>query len=280
MKNKTYLLFLLILLMILTSISYGINKYTTKETISNNNNIKTNLKKQKNYNKKNNSRYMDYYKKNNHLPLKKIITYVNIGLDKPFYTNIQETTNLNNINILVNKYISLPKDYIPNNLEEIDINYALPGMKLVKDAKNAFESMAKDAKKENLTIIAMSTYRSYEYQKNLYSNYVNKDGVEKANQYSAKPGHSEHQTALAVDIYNKEKPYTEFENTKEFLWMQENAYKYGFILRYPKYKTHITGYQYEAWHYRYIGTDIAEYIHKNDLTYDEYYYEFIEKNEQ
>ena len=71
--------------------------------------------------------------------------------------------------------------------------------------------------------------------------------------------------------------YTDFEKTTEYKWMQENAYKYGFILRYPKYKTNITGYQYEPWHYRYVGKDSAEFIHKNDLTYEEYFYQYIKK---
>ena len=276
-KNKTYLIFLLTLLLILTTISLTINKYSTKEVNKQNKDLKNILEKQKNYNKKYLSRYINYYNNNNNLPLEQIIIHVNIGIDEPFYSNIKKTKNLNTINILVNKYHYLPDDYIPNNLEELNTDYALPGMKLVKEAKDAFESMASDAKAENLTIIAMSTYRSYEYQKNLYSNYVEKDGIEKADTYSARPGHSEHQTALAIDIYNKEKNYTEFESTKEFKWMQENAYKYGFILRYPKYKTNITGYQYEPWHYRYVGKDSAEFIHKNDLTYEEYFYQYIKK---
>ena len=276
-KNKTYLIFLLTLLLILTTISLTINKYSTKEVNKQNQDLKNILEKQKNYNKKYLSRYINYYNNNNNLPLEQIIIHVNIGIDEPFYSNIKKTKNLNTINILVNKYHYLPNDYIPNNLEELNTDYALPGMKLVKEAKDAFESMASDAKAENLTIMAMSTYRSYEYQKNLYSNYVEKDGIEKADTYSARPGHSEHQTALAIDIYNKEKNYTEFESTKEFKWMQENAYKYGFILRYPKYKTNITGYQYEPWHYRYVGKDSAEFIHKNDLTYEEYFYQYIKK---
>lgn len=144
-------------------------------------------------------------------------------------------------------------------------------MKLVKNAKTAFEKMSEDASKENLNIIAMSTYRSYNYQKKLYNKYVSIDGEKTADTYSARAGHSEHQTGLAVDVYNKILPYTSFEQTKEFTWMQNNAHKYGFILRYPKEKEKQTGYAYESWHYRYVGVKIATYIHKKNITYDEYY---------
>ena len=109
-------------------------------------------------------------------------------------------------------------------------------MRLVSYAKDAFEQMASAANQEGMTIIAMSTYRSYDYQAGLYNRYVTRDGQEAADTYSARPGHSEHQTGLAADIYNGKVSYTNFENTKEFTWMQENAHKYGFILRYPKDK--------------------------------------------
>ena len=122
----------------------------------------------------------------------------------------------------------------------------------------------------------MSSYRSYDYQVNLYNNYVKSDGKDAADTYSARPGFSEHQTGLAVDIYNKELPYTSFEETKEFEWMQKNAYKYGFILRFPKDKVNITGYQYEAWHYRYVGKKAAKYIHDHNITLEEYYIKKVE----
>ena len=143
-------------------------------------------------------------------------------------------------------------------------------MKLVKVAKEAFEELSEDALKEDMNIIAMSSYRSYEYQVNLYNNYVKKDGKEAADTYSARPGFSEHQTGLAIDVYNKKEPYTNFEQTNEFKWMQDNAYKYGFILRFPKEKENETGYQYESWHYRYVGKEIAKIIHKDNITLEEY----------
>ena len=144
-------------------------------------------------------------------------------------------------------------------------------MKLVKEAKEAFENLASTAKKENLNIIAMSTYRSYDYQVNLYNKYVRSDGKEAADTYSGRPGHSEHQTGLAVDVYNGKISYTSFEKTKEFNWMQEHAHDFGFILRFPKDKVNETGYTYESWHYRYVGIEEAKYIKEHNISFEEYY---------
>lgn len=230
------------------------------------------------YKKEYQKRYLEYQKENPNLSVENIVTYVNIGIDKPYYTNTKKAENLNTNLILVNKYNYLTEDYIPENLEPIDIAYARSGMQLAREAKEAFETLSEDAKKEGMNIIAMSSYRSYDYQVNLYDNYVATDGKEAADTYSARAGYSEHQTGLAVDVYNKVLPYTSFEETEEFNWMQENAYKYGFILRFPKDKVNITGYQYESWHYRYVGKEAAKYIHDHDLTLEEYYVKKVEKN--
>ena len=177
--------------------------------------------------------------------------------------------------MLINKYHFVSETFIPNNLVPVE-EYSKPNMLLNEECKNAFIKMAKDAEISGYKIRAISTYRTLEYQKNLYDNYVKKDGVENADTYSARPGYSEHHTGLAIDIDNESLSYNNFENTKEFTWMMDNAYKYGFILRYPK-DTTITGYIYEPWHYRYVGINVATYIKEHNITFEEYYYEFLEK---
>lgn len=223
------------------------------------------------------NRYLSYKEKNPKLKNEEVIIHVNIGIDNDYYTNIKRATNLNKNTILVNKYNYLTEDYVPDNLESISLDYARSGMQLVREAKDAYEAMAKAAKQEKLTLVATSSYRSYEYQEKLYNNYVKSDGKEAADTYSGRPGFSEHQTGLSVDIYNGKGNYEEFDKTKEFEWVQNNAYKYGFILRFPKGKELLTGYDYESWHYRYVGTQIATYIHDNNLCFEEYYVQFIEK---
>ncbi len=170
--------------------------------------------------------------------------------------------------ILVNKEYGLPEDYIPNDLIEIDKKYSIKGM-AKKEACEAFIKMVEDALKINLHIINESAYRSYERQKELYDEEYNKKG-NKANDTIALPGHSEHQTGLAFDLCTDTHNMYEFENTEEFIWLSKHAHEYGFILRYPKNKKDITGYNYEPWHYRYLG-DLATKVYKSNLTYDEYY---------
>ena len=128
--------------------------------------------------------------------------------------------------------------------------------------------MCEAAIKENIYIYAASGYRSYATQKYLYNNYVATDGFANAETYSARPGYSEHQTGLAMDIANKYDFISK--NDKEFTWLVKNSYKYGFILRYPENKDNLTGYMYEEWHYRYVGKDIAKKVYESDLTYDEF----------
>lgn len=269
--KKANKLILIIIIIILTIGCSKDNKPTIKEKKINNK-INTSISY---YKKENYNRYLNYKSKNKNLSDEDIITYVNIGLDMPYYTNTKETPDLNKIYILSNKYLYMPSTYTPDNLTIINSEYTNGTKKLVSYAKEAFEKLATDAKKEGFTIRAISAYRSYQYQEVLYNKYVSQDGVKKADTYSARPGYSEHQTGLVVDVDNGIIDFNKFESTKEFTWMSENSYKYGFILRYPKDKENITGYTYEAWHYRYVGPEIATKIKNLNITFDEYYTKYI-----
>lgn len=215
------------------------------------------------------SRYLEYYQ-NETDTIENIITYVNIGLDHEYYTNVTKIDNEDDLLVLVNKYHSLSSSYVPKDLTTISSKYQWLGRsnQLTKEATQAFETMCEAALKDNITILAGSGYRSYNYQKTLYNNYVARDGFDEAETYSARPGYSEHQTGLAMDITNK---YGFIDkDDKEYTWLVNNSYKYGFILRYPENKEKITGYMYEEWHYRYVGVEIAKEVYESNLTYDEY----------
>ncbi len=220
-------------------------------------------------------RYIAYSEKNPTLSKKDVVIRVNIGLDQEYYTNTKQSPYLNQNYILSNKYTSLG-EYVPENLEEVSASCSSGTRLLVHEARVAFENMCNKAKSDGYTIQVMSAYRSYQYQVGLYQRYVDRDGVKEADTYSARPGFSEHQTGLVADIDNGSIAYTSFHKAKEYSWMKENAYKYGFIERYPEGKENITGYTYESWHYRYVGVDIATYIHEHNITFDEYYVQFIE----
>lgn len=227
------------------------------------------------FNPYNLDRYFDYKKNNPNLNIEDIVTFVNIGLDFPYYVNVKETDDPDNLTTLVNKYRKLPDNFIPKNLVPIDENCSTKETLLEKTARDAFHKLCQHMKNQGFNLLGASGYRSYNYQNNLYNNYVNKDGVENADSYSARPGHSEHQLGLAIDVASGDNNIDKFENSDEFEWLKNNAHKFGFIIRYPKDKEHITGYGYEPWHYRYVGVDIATYIFENSITYDEYYVRFI-----
>ncbi len=228
------------------------------------------------YREENLDRYKAYQSNNSDLSIEDIVTRVNLNLDKETYTDTIPSTNLNTNYLLVNKFNYLDSSYIPNNLELLDNSYAKSGIYLVKEAKDNIERLISDAKEDGMNIRVISAYRSYTYQENLYNNYVKNDGVENADTYSARPGYSEHQTGLVVDVTKAYDNFNNFENTDEYNWMLENASNYGFILRYPKDKENITTYSFEAWHYRYVGVELAKKIKASNLTFDEYYARYIE----
>jgi len=190
--------------------------------------------------------------------------------ENKFYKNIKFIENQNDLLVLVNKNNQLKANFIPQNLESISLKFANADKYLRKEAKEQFEKLSNDAYNLGYRIIAVSAYRDYNYQLELFNYYVEEKGLEYALNCSAKAGHSEHQTGLAVDVEGSNKDYDDFENSKEFEWMKDNAHKYGFILRYPKGKEEITGFKYEPWHYRYVGIEVANYIYKNKLTLEEY----------
>ena len=237
-----------------------------------------------NFKIENKDRYLSYYNNNRNLDFEEIVTHVNIGLDKGFYNSVKNA-NLSKANlVLINKFNKLNFNFKPNNLKTINSNNFINGKRynnmLAEEAKNAFEKMSNDAIKNNAPVYGQSAYRSYETQKNIYNNEVKKNGIEIADSQSARPGFSEHQTGYAIDVSSTKKGnMLSFEKTKSFIWLKNNAHKYGFILRYPKNKENITGYIYEPWHYRFVGKEVANDMYNNykDLTYDEYYYKFIEK---
>lgn len=211
------------------------------------------------------NRYQEYMTTQN-ISLEHAITQVNIGLDQPFYTNYSIVDNLNSIAVLVNKYHSLPANYVPDDL--VSLSYQ-PYYKMRKEAADHFEEMIEVARINGHYIYPYSPYRSYERQKELYDAYVIKDGKNLADTYSARPGFSEHQTGLTVDV--RSAGHIDNLNHSDYEWIIKNGPSFGFIIRYPKDKTNITGYKNEPWHLRYVGEKIAKEIQQLNITFDEYY---------
>ncbi|WP_303806201.1 D-alanyl-D-alanine carboxypeptidase family protein [Ruminococcus flavefaciens] len=155
--------------------------------------------------------------------------------------------------LIANKSYSLPADFAPG---------------LDSTCYNQFCKLSNAAAQEGLNIYLSSGFRSYDYQAQIYNNYCARDGQAAADTYSARPGYSEHQTGLAIDVNQID---DSFIGTPEAIWLENHCHEFGFILRYPQGKQDITGYQYESWHIRYVGTDLATQIHNSGLTLEEYF---------
>ncbi|MFF2092456.1 D-alanyl-D-alanine carboxypeptidase family protein [Paenibacillus sp. NPDC058174] len=179
---------------------------------------------------------------------------------------------------LVNKQNKLPENYKPANLVYPDVPFTfkekIDKRKMRKEAADALEDMFAGAKKDNIYLAGVSAYRSHATQKSLFERYVKKDGLEKAKTYSAFPGTSEHETGLAIDVSGSDGKCAAsdcFGGTPEAEWLAAHAAEYGFIIRYPEGKESITGYKYEPWHLRYVGTDISKEIADKGITLEEYF---------
>lgn len=194
-----------------------------------------------------------------------------------------DTVPLNTIpeslTVLVNRTYRLPSYYVPKVLVNVKVefsfDYSSDKRKLRKEAARALEKMFAAAKKEKkIKLYGVSGYRSYKRQNQIYRYNVSHRGHDATDSVSALPGSSEHQTGLTIDISSKSvdlELIPAFAKTREGKWVAKNAHKFGFIIRYPKGKSKITGYSFEPWHLRYVGKNTASYLYKNKLTLEEYY---------
>ena len=171
--------------------------------------------------------------------------------------------------LIANKTYALPQDFIPTNPDQ-PVNADRSSTCLDKTLMSAWNTMLKDATAKGLNIYIASGYRSYNYQVNVYNRYVKSDGAAVADTYSSRPGNSEHQTGLCFDLNTIE---DSFQYTNEGKWVNDNCYKYGFCIRFPKGKDSATGYQYESWHLRYVGVDLATKLYNTGdwLSLEEYF---------
>lgn len=195
-------------------------------------------------------------------------------------TGLHIVDNPESILVYVNKKRKLPDGYEPPDLVVPDVRHRYePGhmeTHMRKEAAGALEKLFSGAQENGFELMTISGYRSYERQDIIYTNQVKTNGQEYADKYSARPGTSEHQTGLTMDVRyaddSKESKLDEsFGDTATGIWLAEHAHLYGFIIRYPKNKESITGYSYEPWHIRYVGIENATDIFEHSLTLEEYF---------
>jgi D-alanyl-D-alanine carboxypeptidase len=219
-------------------------------------------------------RYIEY-KASNVCTYKDAIIYVNIGLDNEAYENYREVDKFS-LSMIVNKHNKLSESFIPDNLVDIPQSLIIGNGKeqANKVMLEAFSKMATDLINETTKkIYASNAYRSYEDQEKIYNKLLKEKGESYVNNSVSKPGFSEHQTGLVLNI----DVVGDYSKSVEKEWLKNNAHKYGFILRYPDKKEDITGYKGITKQYRYVGEEIASYIAKNNITFEEYYATFLDK---
>ncbi len=189
-----------------------------------------------------------------------------------------QVDNPESLKVVVNKKRTLPEGYTPPDLTVPDVPFYFddfqPKKQMRKEAAQALEQLFAAAKEQGIDLVAASGYRSYERQKNVYQSNVNAYGEKEANKVSAKPGTSEHQTGLAMDLTSAQMSFKleeSFRQTDEGEWLENHAHEYGFVIRYPKGKEDVTGYSYEPWHVRYVGKETAKQIYNNKGTLEEFF---------
>ena len=212
---------------------------------------------------KNASRYLEFQEKHPELPFSTVIAYVNANVDVGFYENIQTAPNLDSLYILVNKNNQVSHDFVPSNLVDIGEETFMH-----REAARQFFKMKDTLRDMGYNINFSSAYRSYYRQEDGYNRTVDDAGQAAADQSVARPGHSEHQTGLAIDLmdYHAALP-----------WLIDNAHKYGFILRYqPNGYEVFQGFKYEPWHWRYVGIDIATAMYNERIcSFEEFYGKYL-----
>lgn len=200
-------------------------------------------------------------------------THQNRKTTTAHYTTLKEkAAQSGSLEQLVNKTHTLSRDYVPQDLVTLNVK-SVRAVRLRKEAAEALYRMFDAASKNGVTLVANSGYRSYGDQEKIFTQHVQTMGEAKANAISSKPGESEHQTGLAVDLTCAEMSgdlQQSFENTAEGKWVQAHAQDYGFIIRFPKGAEAQTGYEYEPWHLRYVGVSLAQKIKKSGLCYEAY----------
>lgn len=232
-----------------------------------------NLLKDKYFMSDNLDLYLNYY--DDFDKIRNLVEWVNVKGYLESFIDAEVSDVSNDILMIASKIYTI-KEYIPEDLKEIPSEYIMQGNNYLRsEALNAYIEMADAARKEDQYFYVSTSYRSYSFQELLYNKYLLEDPVEVVDTYSSRPGYSDHQTGLTVDLRDYNKSFNDVKDTAPFLWLKDNSYKYGFIMRYPEGKEDITRYEYEWWHFRYVGKDVAKEIYDNQITFDEYYEYYV-----
>lgn len=223
------------------------------------------------------SKYIEYKKKNKNDTYTHIVSIINTEADVEWLDNEKETDTSKGNLMLVNRLYGLSKDYEPEDIIDVPVSISYSGVKISKSILENIEELIEAGKESGYTFVLSDGYRSYESQKKMFESYKNSYGYEEADKNVARPGHSEYQTGISFQIVPYNKVFDKPRESEEYLWLKDNAYKYGFIFRYPEDKKDITLFDSYTWRLRYVGTDAASIIENEKICFEEYYAYFVDK---
>lgn len=222
-------------------------------------------------------KYMEYKKKNKNDTYTHVVSIINTEADVEWLDNEKETDTSKGNLMLVNRLYGLSKDYEPEDIIDVPVSISYSGVKISKSILENIEELIEAGKEAGYTFVLSDGYRSYEAQKKMFESYKNSYGYEEADRNVARPGHSEYQTGISFQIVPYNKVFDKPRESTEYLWLKDNAYKYGFIFRYPEDKKDITLFDSYTWRLRYVGTDAASIIENEKICFEEYYAYFVDK---
>lgn len=219
--------------------------------------------------------YLQYKEKNKKKEYNKIVQLVNVEMHIDWLDNQKETDTSKNELMLVNRIYGLSEDFVPSDLVDVPTQFAYSGKKLSESVLNKVIELINAAKEVNYTFVISDGYRSYAEQKDIYDAYSDYYGISETDTFVARPGHSEYQTGMTFDLKPYNKVIDDVSTNEEYLWLKDNAHKFGFIFRFNKEHEALTGFPSASWRLRYVGEDAATVIYNEGICFEEYYAYFV-----
>lgn len=219
--------------------------------------------------------YLEYKEKNKKKDYNKIVQLINVEMHLDWLDNQKDTDTSKNELMLVNRIYGLSSDFVPSDLVDVPTQFAYDGKKLSQSVLDKVIELITKAKEVGYTFVISDGYRSYEEQKDIYDSYADYYGISETDTFVARPGHSEYQTGMTFDLKPYNKVIDDVSTNEEYLWLKDNAYKFGFIFRFDKEHESLTGFPSASWRLRYVGKDAAIVIHNEGICFEEYYAYFV-----
>ena len=240
------------------------------------NSVYIGLIKEKYFMFKNFDKYLEYRRMHVDYDYDKIVSIINTEANIDFLDEEKQTDPSKGVLMLVNRLYGLNKDYEVDDIVDVPVKYAYSGKKLSNVLMNDLMSLCDDASLNGFTLVVSDGYRSYSDQEKLYNSYVSSSGRSEADKIVARPGHSEYETGLSLDLVPYNKYYDVPKSSEEYIWLKNNAYKYGFIFRFEQEKENLTGFREYTWRLRYVGVEAATKIYNENICFEEYYAYYVE----